>query len=213
MSKLLIVESENDQYLIEALVAHINVDIKIDSPVCSIDEYDCLGGIGKLENKLKSLRSQVQKEGIDKVGIIFDADEVGIDARTQLINEKITLVFGEYSDVEFAIFILNVSGKGELETLLKAIKCKDSPMADCLEAWQACLQGKKLKQKDFNKFWIQIYQRYDCCTTKEKKQADRKCSNEASLKNKSIYDFDYNMPELNDLKSFLRDMGSKEGVE
>ena len=65
MSNLLIVESANDQCFIEALVTHINVDIKIDSPVCSIDEYDCLGGIGRLENKLKSLRSQVQKEGIE----------------------------------------------------------------------------------------------------------------------------------------------------
>ncbi len=213
MSKLLIVESANDQYFIEALVTHINIDIKIDSPVCLIDEYDCLGGIGRLENKLKSLRSQVQKEGIDKVGIIFDADEVGIDARTQNINEKITLVFGEDPDVEFAIFILNVSGKGELETLLKAIKCKYSPMADCLEAWQACLQDKKLKQKDFDKFWVQIYQRYDCCTTKEKKQADRKCGNEASLKNKSIYDFDYNMPELNELKDFLRELGIQKGTD
>lgn len=208
MSNLLIVESENDQYFIEALVTHINVDIKIDNPVCSIDEYDCLGGMGKLENKLKSLRSQVQKEGIDKVGIIFDADDVGIETRAQNINEKITLVFGEDPDVEFAIFILNVSGEGELETLLKAIKCKDSPMADCLEVWQVCLQGKKLKQKDFNKFWINIYQRYDCCSKDEKKQAARKCNNEASLKNKSIYDFDYNLPELNELKGFLRELGT-----
>ena len=213
MSNLLIVESENDQYFIEALVAHISVDIKIDSPVCSIDEYDCLGGIGKLENKLKSLRSQVQKDGFDKVGIIFDADEVGIVARRQLIKEQIALVFGENPDVVFSIFILNVAGKGELETLLKAIKCKDSPMADCLDAWQACLQDNKLKQKDFDKFWINIYQRYDCCSKDEKKQAARKCNNEVSLKNKRIYNFDYGMPELNELKDFLMELGCKEGTE
>lgn len=203
MSNLLIVESENDQYFIEALVACINVDITIDSPVCLIDEYECLGGIGKLENKLRSLSSQVLKEGIDKVGIIFDADDVGIEKRTCQIQEKIDLVFAEKTDVTFSIFILNVGGRGELETLLKVIKNKDSPMADCLNTWQACLQDKKLKQKDFDKFWVQIYQRYDCCTKKEEKQAGSKCGNEASLKSKSIYDFDRDMPELNKLKEFL----------
>lgn len=204
MSNLLIVESENDQYFIEALVERINVNIKIDSPVCLIDEYECLGGIGKLENKLRSLTGQVLKEGIDKIGIIFDADNVGVEQRTRQIEEKINLVFGESPDVIFSIFILNVAGKGELETLLKAIKCQDSPMADCLNAWQACLQDKKLKQKDFDKFWIQIYQRYDCCTKREENQAARKCSNEVSLKSKAIYDFDKNILELNELKGFLR---------
>ncbi len=208
MSNLLIVESENDQYFLEALVAHLNnVNIKIDSPVCLINEYDCLGGISKLENKLTSLKkSQVLKEGIDKVGIIFDGDEVGIEERTQQIQDKIDLVFAKSPEVEFSIFILNKGGQGELETLLKAIKSKASPMADCLEAWRDCFatKDKALKQKDFDKLWIQIYQRYDCCTNKDKKQAGRKCGNEYSLKNKSIYDYDQDIPELNTLKVFLR---------
>lgn len=210
MSNLLIVESENDQYFIEALVAHINVNIKIDSPVCLINEYECLGGISKLENKLTSLKSQVLKEGIDKIGIIFDADEAGVEQRIQQIQEKINLVFAKSPEVEFSIFILNKEGQGELETLLKAIKLKASPMADCLEAWQACfsLKGKVLKQKEFDKFWIQVYQRYDCCTSKDKKQAGRKCGNEYSLKNKSIYDYDRDIPELNALKVFLKTLSN-----
>lgn len=206
MSNLLIVESENDQYFIEALVARFNnVSIKIDNPVCLIDEYECLGGISKLGNKLKSLKSQVLKEGIDKVGIIFDADEVGVDARSLQIQEKIDLIFGKSPDIEFSIFILNVAGKGELETLLKLIKSEASPMADCLEAWQDCFSSKDkaLKQKEFDKFWVQVYQRYDCCANKEQKQAGRKCNNEASLKDKSIYDYDRDIPELNELKEFL----------
>jgi hypothetical protein len=40
VSNLLIVESENDQYFIEALLRHINVAIEIDSPIYSINEYD-----------------------------------------------------------------------------------------------------------------------------------------------------------------------------
>lgn len=207
MSNLLIVESDNDKYFIEALIAHINVEIEIDSPVCSIDEYECLGGTGQLEKKFKSLESQIAKKGIDKVGIIFDADNEGVEAKTQLIQQKIDLVFGEDSDTEFTIYILNVEGKGELETLLKAIKSKQSPIADCLDAWRQCLAVKDIavKQKNFDKLWIQIYHRYDCCSKKDQKQAGRKCSNEASII-KPIYDFD--KPELNELKKFLAGLSS-----
>ena len=206
MSNLLIVESHNDKYFIEALVSHINVNIEIDSPVYSIDEYECLGGIGKLEHKLEGLKSQIAKDGIEKIGIIFDANSVGIDDRTQEVKEKIDFVFGENSDVDFSIYILNVNGKGELETLLKVIKSKESPMADCLGAWQQCLSShnKVLKQKDFDKFWIGIYQRFDCCNKKDQKQAERKCNNESSLKEKSIYDFD--KEELKELKLFLTNL-------
>ena len=100
---------------------------------------------------------------------------------------------------------MNIDGNGELETLLKEIKSSDSPIADCLESWQECLRDKKLNKKDFDKLWIQIYQRYDGCTKKEQKQAGRKCNNETSLKDKSIYDFDKNIIELTRLKKFLKE--------
>ena len=209
MSNLLIVESENDKFFIEALIERINIKIEIDSPVCSVDEYECLGGIGKLDNKLRSLKSQIAKDGIDKIGIIFDADSVGIEVRTQQIQEKLDLFFGSDPEVKFSIYILNINGKGELETLLKVIKSQDSTVADCLDAWQGCLpENKKLKLKDFDKFWIQVYQRYDCCTKKEQKQANRKCNNESSLKDKLIYDFDQDIEELNTLKRFLIDLSN-----
>jgi len=207
VNNLLIVESNNDKYFIEALLKHINISIEIDSPVYSIDEYECLGGISKLENKLKSLKSQVLKNGIDEIGIIFDADLVGIELRTQEIQQKIELVFGKTPALEFSIYILNVDGAGELETLLKTIKSEASPMADCLDAWQQCLSSnnKALKQKDFDKFWISIYQRFDCCSKKDQKQAGCKCNNEASLK-RPIYDFE--KEELNELKNFLIELST-----
>lgn len=208
VSNLLIVESENDQYFIEALITHINVTIEIDTPICSIDEYDCLGGIGKLEEKLNSLKRRVNKGEVDKIGIIFDADNVGIAQRTQQIEEKIQQVFGENPEVVFSIYIMHINGKGELETVLKAIKSQDSTIADCLEQWQQCIPEKKrLKQKDFDKQWIQIYQRYDACTKKERKQAGTKCNNEFSLKAKKIYNFDAD--ELTKLKDFLMQLGQK----
>jgi len=207
VNNLLIVESNNDKYFIEALLKHINVSIEIDSPVYTINEYECLGGISKLELKLKSLKSQALKKGINKIGIIFDADSAGIKTRTQEIQQKIDLVFGKTPELEFSIYILNVDGVGELETLLKVIKSKNSPMADCLGAWQQCLSSnnKALKQKDFDKFWISIYHRFDCCNKKEQKQAGCKCDNEASLK-KPIYDFD--KQELNALKQFLKELST-----
>ncbi len=208
VSNLLIVESNNDQYFIEALITHMNLNIVIDFPICSVDEYECLGGMGKLEEKLNSLKRRVNRGEIDKVGIIFDADSAGITQRKQQINDKIDTVFGENPATEFLIYIMNINDKGELETLLKAIKCKDSTIADCLKEWQQCMpKEKRLKQKDFDKFWIQIYQRYDACTKKEKKQAGRKCNNEASLKKDApIYNFDADIPELHKLKAFLLEL-------
>ena len=208
MSNLLIVESENDKYFIEALINHLNLNIEVGSPVCSIDEYECLGGIGKLENKLNSLKGRVAKESIETIGIIFDADKKGIEQQTKDIQEKIDLVFGEESAVKFKIYIMNVEGYGELETVLKLIHSAESTVADCLESWQECLPDKKkLNQKEFDKFWIQMYQRYDCCSKKELKQAGRKCNNEVSLKEKKIWNFDHKV--LNELKEYLHELGEQ----
>jgi hypothetical protein len=203
VSNILIVESENDKFFIEALISHIDIDAEVGNPICTIDEYNCMGGMGKLKNRLKELKSRFLKgDKINKVGIIFDADNVGIEERTKQINDIKNSVF-KNDELNLKIFIMNIDGNGELETLLKEIKSMDSPIADCLESWQKCLADKKLNKKDFDKLWIQIYQRYDCCDKQEQKQAGRKCNNEVSLKNKSIYDFNKNIDELNKLKEFL----------
>jgi len=210
MSNILIVESENDKYFIEALIQNINLDIEIGEPICTIDEYECLGGIGKLEERLRALNHRIIEGKIDRVGIIFDANSIGIENRKKLIEDKINLIKKELPqdccNIEFKIYILNVDGQGELETVLKRIKSKESSIADCLDAWQNCLpKNKKLKQKDFDKFWVQVYQRYDCCTKKEAKQAGEKCNNQVSLKEKDIWNFDHEI--LDELKEFLRELG------
>jgi hypothetical protein len=207
VSNLLIVESENDKYFIEALINHLNLNLEVGSPICSIDDYKCLGGIGKLEEKLNEIKAIVAKDGIEIVGIIFDADSVGVERRKSEIEEKISLVFGENSDVRFEIYIMNVDGFGELETILKLIYSKDATIANCLEKWQDCLpEDKRLNQKEFDKFWIQIYQRYDCCSKKEAKQAGKKCNNKTSLKEKDIWNFEHEI--LDDLKEFLKTVGA-----
>ena len=207
VNNLLIVESQNDKYFIEALIQHLNINLKIGDTICTIHEYECLNGIGELEKRFIKLKAKVEKENIKKIGIIFDADDVGIDTRTQQIQEKIDMVFNDVSDIDFSIYIMNVDDRGELETVLKQLKSKDSTIADCLDSWQECLPvDKKLNQKEFDKFWIQMYQRYDNCTKEEVKQAGKKCNNKVSF-SKNIYDL--NSPILDNLKTFLQELGEQ----
>lgn len=220
MSKnLLIVESENDQYFIESLKTYLNIyDVDIDTPICSIDDYECLNGLSKakLEHKLQEIKIEIEKRGIEKIGIILDADKEGVDKRIELINEALKVIDkdlnmvscnhfikSESLDIEIACYMTNVDGYGELETVLKKIKSKDSPFADCLEHWKRCLEEKSqsIKDKDFDKFWVNTYQRFDCCTKKEQKQAGRKCNPEASMK-KDIWNFEHSV--LDKLKEFLK---------
>ena len=74
--------------------------------------------------------------------------------------------------------------------------------ADCLEAWKTCLtsKGKTITDKDFDKFWVNNYLRFDTCSASEKSQVARKCNYESGMK-KDIWDFEN--PILKDLKEFL----------
>jgi len=214
----IIVESENDRYFIKRLVNFLNIDgITIQPPICFIDDYECLDGLSetKLTEKLNEIRIEIEKRDIKKIGILVDADNAGIDSRLALINSAIqaldpTLNITEanhwypsdHLDVKIACHILNLDGFGELETLLKEITTGDTIYAECLNAWKYCLSDSdiSISEKEFNKFWVNIYQRYDNCTNKEKKQAGRKCNFEASLE-KDIWDFSH--PSLDQLRAFL----------
>jgi hypothetical protein len=222
VSNVLIVESENDKYFVEALIEHWQyANITLNSPICSIDDYECLAGLSakKLKYSLSLLKNESRKRNIEKIGIILDMDNETESSRIKMVNtaiqesfetdeqlksvnEFITVDIDGNSQVKIACYFTNVDGKGELETVLKAIKSKPSIYADCLTNWKDCIEtaGQKLTDKDFDKFWISIYQRFDCCSKREKYQANRKCSNEASMK-KAIYNFD--SPILDDFKQFL----------
>lgn len=214
MSNLIIVESENDKFFLEALITKENFqNIEIGNPVCNVDDYEYLDGINKLSLRLNDLKP----DKYEKIGIILDADKEGIDKRIEFINEAlkgnlcddVTLACinkferSEEQDIEVACYIMNVDGCGELEDVMVAIKSKDSTYADCLEAWKKCLEdkGKNISDKDYRKFWISNYFRFDTCTNQEKKQAQRKCSNEAAIK-KDIWNFEHEC--LDDLKAFLK---------
>lgn len=214
MSNLLIVESHNDKYFIEALSESLTIDIKVNQPICQIDDYECLNGLSAA--KLLQCLNDVKFDDYTKIGIIIDADKEGIANRIMLINSVIknfddTLeikninesIRSDKLDIEFVCYITNIDGYGELETLLKRVKSKDSTFADCLDAWRECLKksDKEISDKEFDKFWISIYGRYDCCTKKDQRHLDTNCTQEASLK-KPIWDFEHTA--LTDLKNFLQ---------
>ncbi|MEQ9621723.1 DUF3226 domain-containing protein [Coleofasciculus chthonoplastes] len=226
MSNLLIVESKKDKFFMEALIDNLNYDISIEPPIC-INDYECLEGLSKskLINALKALAADIQKRDIQKVGIVIDIDNFSVDERIQWVNEFINQVFtnsvnlskiGKFIEISTATrevtklscYFTNVDGKGELETVLKTIKSQDSTFADCLVSWRDCLinQGKSITDKEFDKFWVSLYIRFDTCSNKEKKQAERKCSmkNFDYIMKEKVNIWNLEHPALEELNKFLR---------
>jgi hypothetical protein len=225
VSNIVIVESKNDAIFMKAMVEKLNCDIQVEPPIY-IDDYESLEGLSetKLVTTLKALEADLQKRDIEKIGIIIDIDNDSEAERLELVNKCIKEVFEsetllstkQFIDIcgdngtnaKLACYFTNVGGKGELETLLKAIKARDSPYADCLDSWQTCIQsqGKEINQKHFDKFWVSIYLRYDTCSNQEQKQAGRKCSmsgfDYVMEHKKDIWD--WNNHDLDDLKEFFK---------
>ena len=231
MNKL-IVESKNDKAFIEALIQHLHVNAEVDTPMCNIDDFECLGGSDetKLRIKIEELLDEVGKRGLNKIGVLFDMDTFTTNQRLdsvlkslnialenkgipqieigfESVNQFINIPIDETTNVEIACFFTNLDGKGELETVLKAIKTQDSFYADCLEKWRECLvqKGKAISEKEFDKFWLSNYIRFDTCSKNDKKQSERKCSLQNFdyvMMNKS-HIFDLDSPILSDLKNFL----------
>jgi hypothetical protein len=224
VSNIIIVESKNDAIFMQAMVDTLNCAIQVDPPIY-IDNYKSLEGLSetKLITTLKDLEADLQKRDIEKIGIIIDIDNYSEPERLEWVNKCIQQVFEsetlsstkQFIDIcgdngtkaQLACYFTNFEGKGELETLLKAIKVRESPHADCLNSWKTCIesQGQQINQKGFDKFWVSIYLRYDTCSKQDQKQAGRKCS---------MSEFDYVMeqkkdiwnwvhPALDDLKEFF----------
>jgi len=228
-SNKLIVESNNDKYFLQAIIRHLNCNIEVESIeptppiIISEDDYKSMEGLNakKLIAALNSLKADIEKGEIERVGIVIDIDDNEENERINFINECLQEVFpgttslaevNKFVNITFddinihlACYFTNVDRKGELETVLKMIKSQNSVYADCLESWKDCLNshGKEIKIKDFDKFWVSIYLRFDTCSKNDKKQAERKCSCKSAMNEKTwIWDFEH--PTLNDLKTFLQ---------
>lgn len=156
--------------------------------------------IKKLILRLEALKNSLPKKDIQSLGIILDHDgkkdqrirmineafETVFDADQQIRDTdqfvNISAKIGnEVYDFTVSCFLVNVDEKGELETLLKTIKAESSVYADCLAEWRKCVENhygsvteeakkKILSDKEFDKFWINNYIRFDTCTKKESRQ-------------------------------------------
>lgn len=215
----IIVESHNDKYFIQRILEKLElIDIEISEPICNIDEFICLDGMGNLEKKLRDIKL----DELDKLGIVIDADEVGIEKRIDEINNIFQKVgihikfenINEFkkdikNNIEISCHILHTNGSGDLDTILKKIATGDSPFADCLDAWRMCLKEKNedVADKVFLKFWVNNYLKFDTCTKEEQKQSFKKCNFEKALV-KDVWDFEN--PALDSLKDFLKLFNKKE---
>lgn len=215
----IIVESHNDRAFIEKIINDLELEnIDISEPLCNIDEFICLDGLGNLEKKLKDMKL----DELEKLGILIDADEIGVETRISEINEIFKKVgievelksINEFqkdvkNDVEISCHILNIDDRGSLDHILKAIAKSPSKYADCLEAWKECLkeEGENISDTVFIKFWVNNYLRFDTCSKEEEKQISKRCNLEKALE-KDVWDFAN--PALDSLKDFLKLFNKKE---
>jgi uncharacterized protein YqgV (UPF0045/DUF77 family) len=219
---ILIVESNNDKYFFQSVIKHLNYDIEVEAPIFADEDYRSMEGLdsSKLTKVLKDLKADIQKEDIDRVGIIIDIDLHSEADRIKFINDCLIKVFPEavpldrvnqfidlnFDDyqVQLACYFTNVDGQGELETVLKAIKSQDSTHADCLESWRECLtiKNKEITDKKFDKLWITNYIRYDTSTKDDNKHAATNLTLNYALENKPfIWNLEH--PTLDELKAFF----------
>ncbi|MEY4904623.1 MAG: hypothetical protein RLZZ292_2438 [Bacteroidota bacterium] len=218
MKNYLIVESINDKFFLEACLAHLklnNTEVS-NATICGIDDYESMGGLDpeKLRLAISHLKDKSDKSSEPfNIGIVIDWDGQALSERLALVNTAIQKVFKNNNnltainqfitvaeDVKMACYFNGVNGKGELETVLKEIKSEPSNSANCLNTWRDCIKPQNISQKEFDKFWITVYTRYDTCSKKEKNQAQKNCSFEAAMK-KPIWKFDH--PCLQELQAFL----------
>lgn len=225
--KVIIVESINDQYFIEAFIEARNSSIfgnSTEVKPLQVEEFDCLGGDNskKLKDSHRVYFLKSKKESIDSIGVILDQDQKSHQDRLYQVNGVIQEVFstqnklssigsfGTYNvdqdiSLNTGLYLQQVNNTGNLETVLKEIKRGNSDYADCLDQWRFCikLKGKFIKDSDFDKFWVQLHQRYDQCFKEDQKQAGRKCNNEASMQ-KDIWDFSHTC--LDNLSMFIQSL-------
>lgn len=222
----LITEGIDDGYFAAALVENINAEGKV---TCSFERYTALKGLNEnaLVQDLQGKIGEIRRGKIRRIGILIDQDLYDKENRLSFLNGAIKKAFGEdtvlkdtnvlylidldsVTSVEIACHFMNVEGQGELETVLRAIKTKDSPHADCLGAWRTCLTraNKTITEKEFVKMWMSNYLRLDTCSSsKFRGNKGKYCSmnglNKILERKEDKAIFNLKAKELTDLRTFL----------
>ncbi len=130
---ILIVESENDQYFIEAIAKKVSSE----TIVCRIDEYK----YSSLDEK--KLTTQITNALIDttrnvsKIGIILDMDDSTQEKRIELINKCLKKSFSDCGYPEIDRLLTNTK---------EFIKCKiDDDLSVEIACFFTNIDGKGLK--------------------------------------------------------------------
>ncbi len=164
---ILIVESHNDQYFVQALANNMSKNTSENNDVWHIDEFK---HSNLEEEKLKIvLADALTTRTVTKIGIMLDIDNSNRVSRIDLINrclEKsiadcdfikletkiedtgklVNIKLTEEKEVQIACYFTNIEEKGELEDVLKEIASQKAYFADCLfEGWKECFEQKGKK--------------------------------------------------------------------
>lgn len=178
---------------------------------------------------LNSLRNDISNEKYDKIGIIKDMDTNSKEDRLLLVNNALREAYpdeaqelvdvnspvsfnfqqnstGNNLAIKFACYFVHLNNRGEIEDILKAIKTEPSPIADCIDSHlPECLEvnnDDELREKDLVKLWFNHYQRYDTLP-KEKRKSPYTTTQYIMENRVHLFDFDKDIVELNELKTFL----------
>ena len=137
MKSLIIVESHNDKYFIEKLRDILDLEnIELKEPVCKMADYECLNGLS--EKKLQLTLNDIKFDEYQKIGIIIDADNEGIQKRIDLINSCIRTL--EEVPEDFQITKIN--------EFIKRQNQQDKMMKEFAEKMKDNLDKSKSEKKD-----------------------------------------------------------------
>lgn len=165
MVNVLIAENKDDLAFLEAILKHLK---EVSNCSIAIAEFRPLKGICNLTKNLEELRTTLEIENIEKIGIVLDLDQKTISERLTWVNQRVQQVFtgsetikntqslfnlNSSIETKIGCYLLHVKERddsgnvleeyGELETVLRVIKTQPSPHADCLAAWKSCIEDKK----------------------------------------------------------------------
>jgi hypothetical protein len=188
-----------------------------------------------LAESIESVLREIPMGKYDKIGLVWDTDNFTAAERVLQFNNAINKAIKNHTKkypenvaniiaplteinqfvplevngvaVQVGCYFIHHNGTGEMEDLLKAIKNKPSPIADCVDKLMpGCMQENgevTPKNKDLVKLWINHYQRYDTLEPKDRKEKSTKWEN-VMLHRSDIFDFNRaDQPALDELKFFL----------